>query len=82
MIPHKGTTMEKPRASDKRISIRLTPEMHAKLRLFARGRSNGATPQLSTVIREAIEQYLEPPQRQTHNAQRQPKVSDKKGTSP
>jgi len=58
--------MTRPKTStDRRLTIRLAPELHAKLTLFARGRSNGAPPQLSAIVREAIEVYLEPSQRQT-----------------
>jgi predicted transcriptional regulator len=44
-----------------RITIRLTDDLYDRLALFAQGRrSNGQTPELSSIIREALDLYLTP----------------------
>lgn len=67
--------MQTKALSDIRLTIRLTPELYTKLTIFARGRSNGASPELSPIVREALEQYLEPQSRQTECG----KASDAQG---
>jgi predicted transcriptional regulator len=61
--------------SDVRLTIRLSSDLHARLRLFAMGRSNGSKTDLSAIVREALEHYLTPRTRQTASR----KVSDTKG---
>lgn len=48
-----------------RITIRLDDDLHTRLLLFAQGRSNGQVPEFSTIVREALEQYLTPKARQS-----------------
>ena len=65
------------RLSDVRLTIRLPSDLHARLRLFALGRSNGHTPELSQIVREAIEHYLTPPACQTSQAKNGQRVRHK-----
>ena len=48
-----------------RITVRLTDALYERLLLFAEGRSQGHTPDVSAIVREALEQYLVPRGRQT-----------------
>jgi hypothetical protein len=48
-----------------RLTIRLDEGLLQRLTLFAQGRSNGHPPELSQVVREALETYLRPRARQT-----------------
>jgi predicted transcriptional regulator len=48
-----------------RITIRLDDDLYDRLVLFAKGRGNGEVAELSTLVREALEQYLSPKPRQT-----------------
>jgi predicted transcriptional regulator len=48
-----------------RITLRLDDDLYNRLRLFAQGRSRGRSPELSPIVREALEQYLVPRRRQT-----------------
>ena len=57
-----------------RITIRLDDALHEQLLLFARGRSNGQTPDVSAIVREALAQYLRPKPCQTNSTH----MSDKK----
>lgn len=48
-----------------RITIRLDDALYDRLLLFAQGRSQGQVPEVSTIVREALELYLRPRSRQT-----------------
>ena len=48
-----------------RITFRLDEDLHTRLLLFAKGRSNGQVPEVSAIVREALEQYLTPQVRQS-----------------
>jgi predicted transcriptional regulator len=48
-----------------RITLRLDDDLYNRLRLFALGRSRGRSPELSPIVREALEQYLIPRRRLT-----------------
>jgi hypothetical protein len=41
-----------------RLTIRLDEDLLSRLTLFAHGRSNGHGPELSSIVREALETYL------------------------
>jgi predicted transcriptional regulator len=58
-----------------RLSVRLTPELYARLQAFAMGRSHGHDTELSAIVREALEQFITP-QRQTSTRQER-RVSDR-----
>lgn len=49
-----------------RITLRLSEDLYARLLLFARGR-NGVAPEVSQIMREALEQYLSGAKRQTRS---------------
>jgi hypothetical protein len=43
-----------------RLTIRLDEDLLSRLELFAQGRSNGHGPEVSSIVREALECYLKP----------------------
>lgn len=53
-----------------RITVRLDDALYARLRLFAQGRSQGQAPDVSAIVREALEHYLMPRARQTRVSQK------------
>jgi len=48
-----------------RLTVRLPSDLYDRLTIFAKGRNHGATPELSAIVREALEQYIAPVKRQT-----------------
>jgi predicted DNA-binding protein len=47
-------------ATSVRLTVRLPSDLYERLQLVALGRSPGKTPEISTIVREALEQYLSP----------------------